>query len=405
MSSLRRNILGIRGQGSFLPYDAEIEYLESTGTQYINTGFVNTLNTEFEITFQLTDATGDRKIIGQGFKFGLGQINNKWRIVDNQWFQTSVATDTNRHTVYTDNGKYYIDSPLLANRASQKAAGTYPMLLFAVSSQNSVSPDGNCSKMRLYSCKIYDNGALVRDFIPVRVGTEGCLYDKASGHLYENIGTGNFILGNDNTTSEYSEIEYLESTGLQYIDTGIQHSSDVGAQMSFQMTTTYSGDYCLLGIGDDRFRWGFSYYINTSNINYIQISNLSIKESGFNLFENYEVNSLESHGILYNYKNDKNCYVDETLAKSLTYGNLTNGNIWMFGYNYGGDSGDYVGKNTLWRGAKVRIYECKITINDIVVRDYIPVRVYSTGYMLDKVSGQLFGNLGRGSFILGNDVV
>jgi hypothetical protein len=41
--------------------------------------------------------------------------------------------------------------------------------------------------------------------------------------------------------------------------------------------------------------------------------------------------------------------------------------------------------------------------NDILVRDFIPVRVGTTGYMYDKVSGQLFGNSGTGEFILGAD--
>jgi hypothetical protein len=33
----------------------------------------------------------------------------------------------------------------------------------------------------------------------------------------------------------------------------------------------------------------------------------------------------------------------------------------------------------------------------------VPVKDNGVGYMYDKVSGQLFGNAGTGSFILGND--
>ena len=35
--------------------------------------------------------------------------------------------------------------------------------------------------------------------------------------------------------------------------------------------------------------------------------------------------------------------------------------------------------------------------------DLIPVRVGQVGYMYDKVSGQLFGNVGTGDFGLGPD--
>lgn len=49
----------------------------------------------------------------------------------------------------------------------------------------------------IYYCKIYDNGVLVRDFVPCRVGTTGYLYDRVSGDLFGNAGTGSFTLGGD----------------------------------------------------------------------------------------------------------------------------------------------------------------------------------------------------------------
>jgi hypothetical protein len=51
--------------------------------------------------------------------------------------------------------------------------------------------------MRLYYFKIYSNNGLVRDLIPVRVGQVGYMYDKVSGQLFGNSGTGEFILGAD----------------------------------------------------------------------------------------------------------------------------------------------------------------------------------------------------------------
>lgn len=37
------------------------------------------------------------------------------------------------------------------------------------------------------------------DFIPVRIGTKGYLYDKVSKRLFGNAGTGSFTLGPDIT--------------------------------------------------------------------------------------------------------------------------------------------------------------------------------------------------------------
>jgi hypothetical protein len=62
--------------------------------------------------------------------------------------------------------------------------------------------------MRIYSAKFYDGTTLVRDLIPVRVGSGssavGYLYDKANptggplgNGLYGNSGSGAFVIGPD----------------------------------------------------------------------------------------------------------------------------------------------------------------------------------------------------------------
>ena len=53
---------------------------------------------------------------------------------------------------------------------------------------------------------------------------------------------------------------------------------------------------------------------------------------------------------------------------------------------------------------KCRKISFKLIIDEEVVRDMIPVRKGNIGYMYDKVSGQLFGNSGTGSFTLGPDI-
>ena len=59
------------------------------------------------------------------------------------------------------------------------------------------SPVKNSSK--IYSAKLYDNGTLVRDFIPVRRHSDGAIgmYDKVTDTFFGNAGTGTFIAGND----------------------------------------------------------------------------------------------------------------------------------------------------------------------------------------------------------------
>lgn len=52
----------------------------------------------------------------------------------------------------------------------------------------------------------------------------------------------------------------------------------------------------------------------------------------------------------------------------------------------------------------VNFYSTVITIDNIVVRDLVPVRIGAAGYMYDRVSGQLFGNSGSEAIVLGPDV-
>ena len=75
---------------------------------------------------------------------------------------------------------------------------------------------------------------------------------------------------------------------------------------------------------------------------------------------------------------------------NITFSNGTARNEWAI---FGSTSGSYpfVGK----------LYWLKFYQNNILVRDFIPVKLNNIGYMYDKVSKQLFGNVGSGSFTCG----
>ena len=66
----------------------------------------------------------------------------------------------------------------------------YSLYLCAI---NNAGSAGFFSNLRLYYCKIYDNGTLIRDYIPVLDWDDvPCLYDKVKRKLYYNAGTGSF---------------------------------------------------------------------------------------------------------------------------------------------------------------------------------------------------------------------
>lgn len=58
----------------------------------------------------------------------------------------------------------------------------------------------NGINVRIGRNKLYHNGEIVRDFVPVRIGTVGYMYDKVSEQLFSNMGSNPFIIGNDINT-------------------------------------------------------------------------------------------------------------------------------------------------------------------------------------------------------------
>lgn len=86
------------------------------------------------------------------------------------------------------------------------------------------------SSMRLYYFKMWTDGVLVRDFVPVVRNSDNSrgLYDLANDVFYENIGTGAFLIPNEVEGDTAVELIYNmpEATTFNgtsdYIDTGIQ---------------------------------------------------------------------------------------------------------------------------------------------------------------------------------------
>lgn len=169
--ALATNILG-----SSKPY-TELEYIQSSGTQYIDTG----------VMFDVTNC----KII-MDFQYVTPSVNT-WFCGVNMLFEGGI--DPNTATFYTSAGFTYsvndASKRVTATGVNTKvlSANTY---MFARNWPGEYGP----APIKLYSAQVYKNDVLVRDFIPIKdlVGT-ACLYDKISATNFYNVGSGNFIAG------------------------------------------------------------------------------------------------------------------------------------------------------------------------------------------------------------------
>lgn len=178
------------------PYDAEVEYLESDGASYIDTGInlkkivVNTFKVSFTKAITTTSAvTGAyyNSVSVPRFQIYIND-SNKWATNTNTT-QASITGYTTSQAVSL-NTDYTIT---MTAKKTQNSDGTLYMFARNTDNNTPLPIDG----MRLYYCQIKYNGVLTRDFIPVRVGQVGYLYDKISKELFGNIGSGDFAFGND----------------------------------------------------------------------------------------------------------------------------------------------------------------------------------------------------------------
>lgn len=192
---LRRRV----ARNKSLPYDAEIEYLQSSGTQYINCGIKLSNNSEIVIKVKTLLSGGTCNIAGtysSGANFYITQQWNGSNVFACYRTSTRLLSGINGYTSVNtfklNNTGFYANDVI---KATIEDSNTFTTPSNAMIFR--VNGTGSAGSSVVYYCKISNKGTLVRDFIPVRVGTTGYLYDKVSKQLFGNAGTGNFILGTD----------------------------------------------------------------------------------------------------------------------------------------------------------------------------------------------------------------
>ena len=185
--------------GQTLPSDyIQLEYIQSSGSQYINTGFKPNQDTKISITvdFPLSGTSwlyGGRTSAGSNSLGFLCEGNSKYRF-DYASSTNELATKpTGKFTIDSDKNKCYINGELVFTATYTTFASPVNMYIFNNNNNGSLSGG---SSAKLYNCSIYDNGVLIRNFIPCKneSGTVG-LYDSVNNQFYQNAGSGTFVAG------------------------------------------------------------------------------------------------------------------------------------------------------------------------------------------------------------------
>lgn len=388
-----------------------ISYIEATGTQmiqplvYVNSGDTFTL----EVQGSFTETTGYSQFMGVngGAYFGLTPTGY-YTIGEASGSATGVLADTNCHTFsMTATIGSNVENSLLIDGLKY----TYTRSNTAGDIRIFDCYNSYKCRFRLYRAKIYKGTELVRDLIPaINSNNYGCLYDTITHNYYNNTGSGSFKVGENKTYNltrtfpnwieGYTLLNYIESTGTQYINTGIIPTDVTGFEIKHTICTANSKDNMIAGCrqtsgGQNRFWADIDWTSNNKSIgwgfgDYSPQGTGTYRKSIAGMEGEIVTNSM-------NYMNCRYCTVDgvkyddsmftRTLAE-ITYP------IYVFCANAYGTANYF---------NNAKIYYAKFSYVDKLIMHLVPAKRNSDNEIgfLDMISKQFFTNQGTGTFNYG----
>lgn len=389
----------------------QVEYIESSGTQYIDTGFKPNQNTKMILKMaMLADLTSKN---ATGVRNSSSDATNRFGIVVytaqgkfGGFFGTNgisgATADTNVHVHELGPDGYIVDGVSYGTMSSTTFSVSYniPLLSWSNGSNGNEPITG-----RLYSCQLYYRETLARDFVPCIVDSTGevGLYDLVNGGFYQNAGSGAFTAGNthggyarkikkgyigvENFTprtlpSGYTQIEYIQSSGTQWIDTGFKpnHNTRVVADCYLDSAaSTMSAFGAWTGTSTNAFiHAGKSdnsacvFFYGTGN------TSISVPKTGRHLID-FNMNEASIDGVSAS---------ATTQTFSCTY------SMFLMAYNSAGSAANK---------ATGKLYSCRVYDNGVMVRDFVPCTNSSgTAGLYDLVNAVFYQNAGTGTFTSGS---
>lgn len=414
----------------------QLEYIQSNGgAHYIDTGFKPNQNTGIIAKFQLLSSTGNQTPIFSRTSrnvdlFGVFiDSNSKWtadygtlRYTNSSISaQTLINLNFNKNVVKFNDESYTFDT--------QTFQGSSNLTIFGMNTGGTVA---NNARMKFYSCEIYDNGTLIRSFIPCKNPSDTIgLYDIVNSKFYTNVGSGGTFtagpevekstgitinyLGNNKVVDiddvqiqeltkdtewifqavaemqvarlpdGYTELTYIQSSGTQYIDTGFKPNQDTRIVGDMQFLNNTSGNPASL--------FGYRQSQSTQRYEFFQYNNL--------LYSPYNTSAGSTISMTTNKmsidKNKGTTLVNGSALSTITYANFQcAGNMYLFALNNNGSVANVNGNK--------RIYSCQIYDNGTLKRNFVPCKNPSGVVgMYDVVNNVFYQNSGTGTFTAGDE--
>lgn len=362
-----------------------VEYIESTGTQYIDTGLTMEKSTtmRMEISAQLTSNGNWAGVNGyMQHQASLGGGSKGLFVVD-------YNGNTHIENVYFNNTLKYTQDWTSAYSGAKNKVAVIGMGNAENTWWTNISASRYAQVGKWYYIKVYRSGTLVRDYVPCVRNSDGVagLYDKVENKFYTNSGTGSFGSGaaTGGVVEEYQRVEYIEATGTQYIDSGYKPTSEALKYDLEYAITSSTCNFSIMGNNDDTDKyfgiqfWGNRFYVGTSR---------ALLYKSWTQNQKYHKIVEANNGTL--------TVTTDGVGESTSYVSslYKNSSIGLFACK---------GDTKVVSYGHARIYYAKIYDNNILVRDFVPVVRSRDGVagLYDMVGHKFYANAGSGSFKTG----
>lgn len=358
----------------------QLAYIQSSGTQIIDTEVFANQNFRIVIDFE---------ILSQGsldYIFGARSSGNT------KMFELAVQGSTwysgfgtgNVQPSFSGLGHYVVDknkNVTIINGSSSSSTENefttdYSVKLFGLDNAGTI---GYYSIIKLKSCQIYDDTILIRNFTPcISPSWEVGLYEAIESKFYGNEGTGVFYAGprKVNLPDGYTQLEYIQSSGTQYMDSGLIGNQNTCIDADYENSINYGA---IISADSS---WG---------------SRMCTIETHFAAFadSNYHYDTIPNgrHTVSLN---KGALSLDGDLLTTMSGTFTTPVNMAIFAMNRNG---------TIQEHGSITLHSLRIKDNETIVRDYIPCKnPFGDIGLYDTVASVYYQNIGTGAFAAGPEV-
>lgn len=225
-----------------------LQYIENTGTQYIDTGYVlqedDVISVDFELTDESLAVNGDKYIIDARDEINAVRVstygsNYKWyvRFGTNQGTTTSAQTGVKQGNFTLSKATFTLNGQTISSTLPFRAMPVDATLRLLSGLNYETGEVSAPSYARIRSVEITRNGETIRNFRPVQRVSDGelGLRDTVTGEFYTNAGTGIFGYAGEADGSVEVDSE-LSSTSTNPVQNKVVKAALDGKQNALSST-------------------------------------------------------------------------------------------------------------------------------------------------------------------------